>query len=299
MEKTESLEDFYRQKMKTVPDDIRTDGSHFNVFRLEDCYGPRQVRANYKRRDFYKIALMRGRHRYHYADKSLETSGVTLLFFNPNVPYTYEQLSDDATGYFCIFKEAFITERLRSGVSDLPMFMPGNKPSYVLNDTQNADASRIFEKMLEEISSDYEYKFDLVRNYTMELIHLALRMQPEEALYQHMDANARITAVFMELLESQFPIESPSQRFALRSAGDFAERLSVHVNHLNRAIRLTTGKTTTAHIFERIAGEAKALLKHTDWNIAEISYCLGFEEPANFTHFFRKQTSFTPSSFRD
>ena len=193
----------------------------------------------------------------------------------------------------------FSKKRLRSGVSDLPMFMPGNKPSYVLNDTQNADASRIFEKMLEEISSDYEYKFDLVRNYTMELIHLALRMQPEEALYQHMDANARITAVFIELLESQFPIESPSQRFALRSAGDFAERLSVHVNHLNRAIRLTTGKTTTAHIFERIAGEAKALLKHTDWNIAEISYCLGFEEPANFTHFFRKQTSFTPSSFRD
>jgi AraC-like DNA-binding protein len=41
-----------------------------------------------------------------------------------------------------------------------------------------------------------------------------------------------------------------------------------------------------------------ALLKHTNWNIAEISYSLGFEEPAHFNNFFKKQTNKTPSSFR-
>jgi AraC family transcriptional activator of pobA len=75
--------------------------------------------------------------------------------------------------------------------------------------------------------------------------------------------------------------------------------LSVHVNHLNRAIRITTGKTTTEHIFDRLISEAKALLKHTNWNISEIGYCLGFEEPAHFNHFFKKQTSLTPSAFRN
>jgi AraC-like DNA-binding protein len=133
----------------------------------------------------------------------------------------------------------------------------------------------------------------------MEMIHYTLKLQPTETLYQHTDANARITAVFTELLERQFPIESPSQRFTLRSAGDFAKQLAVHVNHLNRAIRSTTGKTTTEHIFERLANEAKVLLKHTNWNISEISYCLGFEEPAHFNHFFKKQTSMTPSAFRN
>ena len=102
-----------------------------------------------------------------------------------------------------------------------------------------------------------------------------------------------------ELLERQFPIESPTQRFTLRSARDFAEHLAVHVNHLNRAIRLTTGKTTTEHIFERLTSEAKTLLKHTNWNISEIGYSLGFEEPAHFNHFFKKQTTMTPSAFRN
>jgi AraC family transcriptional regulator, transcriptional activator of pobA len=133
----------------------------------------------------------------------------------------------------------------------------------------------------------------------MEIVHYALKIQPSETLYQHADANVRITAIFTELLERQFPIESPSQQFTMRSAKDFAEQLNVHTNHLNRAIRLTTGKTTTDHIAERITSEAKALLKHTDWNIAEISYSLGFEDPSHFNHFFKKQTSATPSSFRN
>ena len=297
--KTETLEDFYRHKMNWLPENLKNDIGHFNVFKLEDCIGPDRPPAQYSRRDFYKVALLRGKHLYHYADKTLEVSGSTLMFFSHNVPYTFQPLSDSPTGYFCIFKEAFFTERLRGGIKDLPMFIAGNKPSYALDKQQDKYISAVFEKMLEEIGSDYMYKYDLIRNYIMEMIHYALKSQPTETLYQHTDANARITAVFTELLERQFPIESPTQRFTLRSARDFAEQLAVHVNHLNRAIRLTTGKTTTERIFERLASEAKALLKHTNWNISEISYCLGFEEPAHFNHFFKKQTNVTPSAFRN
>lgn len=297
--KTETLEDFYRHKMNWLPENLKNDIGHFNVFKLEDCIGPDRPPAQYSRRDFYKVALLRGKHLYHYADKTLEVSGSTLMFFSHNVPYTFQPLSDNPNGYFCIFKEAFFTERLRGGIKDLPMFIAGNKPSYALDKQQDKYISAVFEKMIEEIGSDYMYKYDLIRNYIMEMIHYALKSQPTETLYQHTDANARITAVFTELLERQFPIESPTQRFTLRSARDFAEQLAVHVNHLNRAIRLTTGKTTTEQIFERLASEAKALLKHTNWNISEISYCLGFEEPAHFNHFFKKQTSVTPSAFRN
>jgi AraC-like DNA-binding protein len=152
--------------------------------------------------------------------------------------------------------------------------------------------------MLEEINSDYIYKYDLLRNYVMELTHFAIKTQPSENLYQHPDANSRICAVFTELLERQFPIESPSQRFMMRSAKDFAAQLSVHVNHLNRAIRVTTGKTTTERIAERLVSEAKSLLRHTDWNVSEIGYCLGFEEPSHFNNFFKKHTSITPSAYR-
>ena len=296
---TETLEEFYESKFSWLPDGLQQDLGHFNVFRLgptKDGYCP--APPKYSRRSFYKISLFRGHSLFHYADKTMEINGCALLFFNPNVPYTIEALASDNTGYFCIFREAFFTEKIKGSLTELPMFAPGGKAAYILDAQQDKQISEIFEKMLAEIDSDYTFKYDLIRNYVMEMVHGANKMQASETLYQHTNAQSRITSVFTELLERQFPIESPAQRIALRSAKDYADQLSVHVNHLNRAIRETTGKTTSAHIAERLAAEAKALLKHTNWNIAEISYSLGFEEPAHFNHFFKKQTNVTPSSFR-
>ncbi|AMP98464.1 AraC family transcriptional regulator [Pedobacter cryoconitis] len=299
MDKTQTLEHFYQQKFNSVPQTLQNGVGHFNVFRIEDCNGPNATPVTYSRRDFYKVSLVRGEYLYHYADKSLVVKGTTLMFFNPNVPYTVQALSESTTGYFCIFTESFFTEKIRGSLNELPMFSIGGKPAYFLNDTQEQFVAGIFEKMLEEINSDYVFKYDLLRNYVTELTHYALKSEPSESLYQHPNAQSRITAVFTELLERQFPIETPSQRFALRSAKDFAEKLAVHVNHLNRSIKVTTGKTTTDLISERVLTEAKSLLKHTDWNISEIGYCLGFEEAAHFNNFFKKQTAFTPGHFRN
>ncbi len=293
---TVTLEEFYRYKIKEVPADLKREVGHFNVFTLGDHLG--EKRPRYSRKAFYKIALSRGRGFYHYADKSIEVSGTTLTFFNPQVPYTWHPLSQDPTGFYCIFKEGFFSERMRGSINDFPMFAPGGKPMYFLNEKQDDEVSAIFEKMMEEIGSDYAYRFDLLTNYVTEIIHYALKLSPSEKLYHHSDAKSRITSVFTELLERQFPIESAGQRFEYRSANDFARQLSIHVNHLNRAIKDTTGRTTTEHIFERLASEAKTLLKHTDWNISEISYCLGFDEPAHFNKFFRKLVATTPSAYR-
>ncbi|WP_285009478.1 helix-turn-helix domain-containing protein [Pedobacter faecalis] len=298
MKSTETLEDFYRVKFGINYEGINADLGHFNVFKMEDCSGPGKPPVQYSRRDFYKIALLRGTHLYHYGDKTLQVSGSTLIFFNPQIPYTFQPLTETQEGYFCIFKDAFFTGHLRSGIKDLPMYAPGCKPAYVLNSEQDEAFARIFDKMVEEMQSDYVFKSDLIRTYIMEIIHGALKLQPSETLYKHTDANARIAAVFTELLERQFPIESRSQHFQLRSAKDFAEKLNLHPNHLNRAIKAVTGKTTTSHITERVVTEAIALLKHTDWNISEISFTLGFEQPAHFTNFFKRQTSLTPSAFR-
>jgi AraC-like DNA-binding protein len=296
MAKAETLEDFYRHKPNFLPVDMQNNIGHFNVFRIEDCVNKP---VTYSRRDYYKITLIRGHNRYHYADKSIEIDGSTLMFFNPQVPYTWEPLTNEPrTGFFCIFSKSFFTDKIGSSLGDLPMYQPGGKPAYILNSKEDEQVSNIFIKMLEEIGSDYAFKYDLLRNYVTELTHTALKSRPSESLYQHPDAKSRITAVFTELLERQFPIEDPSQRFNMRSARDFAVQLAVHVNHLNRAIKETTGKTTTDVIAERLVNEAKSLLKHTDWNISEIGYCLGFEEPSHFNNFFKKQTQYTPSRYR-
>ena len=109
---------------------------------------------------------------------------------------------------------------------------------------------------------------------------------------------ARITNLFLDLLERQFPIDSTAKPLKFRTAQDFAQSLSVHINYLNRSVKEITGKPTSVLIAERIAAEAKALLLFTDWSVADIAYGLGFEYPTYFNNYFKRLTGLTPNSLR-
>lgn len=153
--------------------------------------------------------------------------------------------------------------------------------------------------MIEEQKSDYAFKDELIRNYINLIIHEALKLRPSENYEKHNNAASRITSVFLELLERQFPIETTDHPLRLKTAQDYAQNLNVHANYLNRSVKEVTGKSTTTHISERIITEAKALLQHTDWNIAEIAHALGFEYPTYFNNFFKKLTGTNPKTLRE
>lgn len=301
MAKPEGLSEFYQRHFQTTPDTRPTDLGQVNVFRLEESLLHDAEPVQFSRRDFYKIALLcRGHSVYEYADQRREALGPALLFFNPKLPYTRQLLSAEITGFFCVLRQDFFQQRGRMGVTltEHPFLQPGNIPVYPLTAAQTEEVSALFEKMLTELASDYPLKYDLLRTYAAELLHYTLKLRPADASYQPASAKARLTAVFLELLERQFPLESPTQRVALRSASAFAQQLAVHPNYLNHCVRATTGKTTTDHIASRLSSEAQALLRHTDWPIAEVGYSIGFDEPAHFNYFFKKHTGLAPSAFR-
>ncbi|MFC5410190.1 helix-turn-helix domain-containing protein [Larkinella bovis] len=300
---TTTLEGFYRETTSLMPEGISREIGHFNVFKIDELHA--QIRKStkpvmpYNRRAYYKISLISGRNRAEYADKVIEIEKNALLFATPKIPYHWLPQDDNQFGYFCIFTGEFLVPS-KSGVvlDDLPIYHPGGYPIFQLSDEQAEELLYIFKKMYRELASDYVYKYDLLRNYVLELIHYGQKLQPVTALYPVHNASARVSSLFVELLERQFPIESPHQKLNLRTARDFADRLAVHVNHLNKVLKESTGKTTTDLISGRILQEAKILLRQTDWTISEIAYSLGYEEVAHFSNFFKKQTSFTPLAFR-
>jgi AraC-like DNA-binding protein len=296
-----SLEEFYRETASLIPEGINKEIGHFNVFKIDELMArvAKKGTMPYNRRAYYKISMINGHNKAEYADKVIDIEKNALLFATPKIPYNYVPQDDNQYGYFCIFTDEFLVHS-KSGVvlDDLPIFQPGGYPIFQLSDEAIEDITYIFKKMYKELASDYAYKYDLLRNYVLELIHYGQKLQPATALYPSHTASARVSSLFIELLERQFPIESQHQKLSLRTAKDYADRLAVHVNHLNKVLKENTGKTTTDIIAARIIQEAKILLKQTDWNISEIAYSLGFEQVAHFSNFFRKQTALAPLAFR-
>jgi AraC family transcriptional activator of pobA len=268
----------------------------FKVYEIETTVHPL---PSYSRRDFYKICIITGKSDINYADRGIIVDGTYLFFGNPHIPYSSELLSPGLSGYGCLFTEEFLKVIDRSeSLQESALFKIGGTPVLMLVEPQKTFITSIFHKMMDEQDTDYTFKDELIRNYINLIIHEALKMQPPENFNKHKNASSRITSMFLELLERQFPIDSVERPLKLKTAQDYASHLSVHVNHLNRAVREITAKSTTNHIAERITSEAKALLHHTDWSVADIAYGLGFEYPTHFNNYFKRVTGSTPKSFR-
>lgn len=290
------LQTFYKH-INQAAAPVENEIGHFNIFKVEDLLLPKHKQVSYSRRNFYKVSLVTGRSKIHYADQTIDVAENVLVFTNPMIPFFWERVGEHHSGYVCIFTEAFFSRF--GSVKDYPVFQSADTAVIPLTAEATQQFSELFARMFNELHGDYVYKYDLLRNLLMESIHAALKMQP--AIGNHIvsaNASERITGLFAELLERQFPIEMSSQVMLLKSPSDFAGQLNIHVNHLNKALKEMTGQTTSQLINARLLQEAKVLLKSTNWTINEIAWSLGFEEPNHFSSFFKTRVKITPKQFR-
>jgi AraC-like DNA-binding protein len=284
-----ALQTFYN-KIPALPSPPTTsEAGHFNIFKVDGLLSPEYKKGPYNRRTFYKVSLLTGHSKIHYADQTIEVTDSVLVFTNPMVPYSWELIGETQTGYFCIFTATFFNKSIK----DYPVFQSADTAVILLNAAERAQYNELFVKMSNELQSDYIYKYDLLRNLLMELIHAAQKMKPASgSTPTGRTASERIASLFAELQERQFLNQQ------LKSPSDFARQLNIHVNHLNKALKEITGQTTTQLINDRILREARILLRSTNQTITEIAWSLGFEAANHFSGFFKTRTGLTPTAYR-
>jgi AraC family transcriptional regulator, transcriptional activator of pobA len=139
MNKIESLEDFYKRKFDWMPDNIRNEIGHFNLFRLEPYVEGKPTSRPYKRRDFYKIMLVKGQSQIHFADKVVAVKKQALSFSNPLIPYKWEHLDKMREGIYCIFNSHFFHQF--GQLNQYEVFQPNRAHIFELSDDE-VNASR-------------------------------------------------------------------------------------------------------------------------------------------------------------
>jgi AraC family transcriptional regulator, transcriptional activator of pobA len=175
MDKIEEIEDLYRRKFSSIPESIYKEIGHFNVFRLEPYIGNKANPIPYKRQDFYKITLVNGNSKIHYADKIIEVKNHSLVFSNPLIHYKYEHTDNICSGSFCTFSHVFFHQY--KDVNEYTVFQQDGNHMFELDDEQVKNVNDLFESMFQEINSGYIYKYDVLRLLVFELIHFAIKMK--------------------------------------------------------------------------------------------------------------------------
>jgi len=295
----ESLADFYKRIIRNAEptDTAHKQGNEYFDVQPSRC---NIGKTSFSYRDFYKIALVTHIGKLYYADKWIQVDRPAILFSTPLIPYAWEATDEGiGNGYFCVFNEAFLkTGDRNSMLAETPLLDIYKERIYFIDDDTIDSIRDIFLKMKQELQSGYPGKADILRCYVHLLVHEAMKRQESSTYVPQKNAGQRTAELFLALLERQFPVKIPQQSLQLKTANDYAERLFVHVNHLNRVVKTTTGRTTSALIVNRIVQEAVQLLQHSSYSVGEIAFALGFEETASFSNFIKKHTELSPSAHR-
>lgn len=271
---------------------------HINILKIEDLVTNGSAnQTSYSKRDFFKISLVAGHCIIHYADRSITVKKYALVFTNPFVPYKWEIISKKQEGHVCVFTDDFLTNSVK--IHEFPAFSSGDKAVILLDQNQFDYFAALFLRIKEELGTAYQYKNDYLQILLLQIIHEGQKLNPEQGeAIKSSNAAERIYLLFNDLLERQFLIANIDDSVELRTPSDFATKLSVHINHLNKALKAHTGQTTSALIANKLIQEAKILLKTSNWTVAEISRCFGFTEPNNFSSYFKAYTQVSPAEFR-
>lgn len=134
-----------------------------------------------------------------------------------------------------------------------------------------------------------------LRNALMEtllaalLIGLSRHLAPQSDFHSP-HGGGRHFARFCELVEQWYARHYPVPRYAAE--------LGITAAHLNLLCRQAAGHSALEMIHERLLLEAKRSLVYTSMSIAEVSYAIGFADPAYFTRFFKQRSGVSPKQFR-
>lgn len=96
---------------------------------------------------------------------------------------------------------------------------------------------------------------------------------------------------FVVLVEAHYAEHWPVARYA--------DRLGLTPERLNRLVRAEAGRSALALIHDRLAREACRRLVYVAAPISQLGFELGFEDPAYFCRFFKRQTGLTPRAWRE
>lgn len=262
-------------------------------------YIPLELKTEYDtsvphRHNYYEMFIFTKGGGYHDIDfNRYEIENCSIHFVSPGQVHHVER-SLGSFGYVLLFSRDFFAMNTENKnlLFDLP-FLNNNGPAPILN-LQEAELGffvPILSAIETECKTKNKHKEEILRSYLNILLLNSNRLFNDKNPKANIVGTSTLYRDFRILLERNF-----TQKHKVM---EYAEMLNTTEKTINDNIKKLTGKTASEHIFDRIILEAKRLLKHSDLSTKEISFFLNYHDPAHFSKFFKTQTGFSPTEYKE
>jgi len=241
---------------------------------------------------FHDILLVtHGKGTFHLDAERCRVAPGVLLFTRPGELRAWEVTGLDGACLF--FTEEFVAETFADVrfLDQLAFFREG-RPSALLELTATERRTFLarFRAMQKEIRALRDDASHALRAVLYELLVLLNRWYTKRHGAAPRTPLNSIVERFRRLVDRDY---ARRHRVA-----DYASELGVSPGHLNALCRGALRQSASRVLLQRLTLEAKRLLAHSDLTAAQVGFRLGFEDPAYFARFFRREAGQPPTTFR-
>ncbi|WP_417224342.1 4-hydroxyphenylacetate catabolism regulatory protein HpaA [Amphritea sp.] len=246
---------------------------------------------------FYQIhVILEGTVRVHLDETSYTVNGPMFFLTPPTIPHAFVT-DNDATGHVITARQQLVWQLM----GDLGITRWGNNGTMnsplcvALTPDSNPSAQRMLYllNLMSAESNDTGMVNIVALKALLQLILIDItRLSDQNQQKQKTrKEDVRIFHRFNELIEAHYHDHLP--------LAQYSQMISVTEARLNEICRRLAGLPSKRLIMERLMQEARRLLTYSSAPITEISYQLGFKDPAYFARFFRRNAGITASQYRE
>ncbi|MDP0488330.1 MAG: helix-turn-helix transcriptional regulator [Fusobacterium sp. JB021] len=203
------------------------------------------------------------------------------------------KVNNDVEGYVINLNEPFFFEDSENNNMDLLAFFetPDERPILSIDMSSNSTNKILIDLIYKEYSENHDYSSrNLIRSLFKSFI-FSLYLKEKDKIIHSSTMEYKYYNKYRELIELNFR--------NLKIVNDYSKLIGVSVKTINTACKKCADISAKQLLINRIILEAKRLLVKGDMKIYQISYYLGFNEPANFSAFFKKHTGMSTNDFKN
>ncbi|WP_200974807.1 helix-turn-helix domain-containing protein [Echinicola sp. 20G] len=245
------------------------------------------------RHDHYEFILCSAGLGKHSIDfKTLEIKPHRLYFVRKGQVHIIEKFERD--GWLILFGEELFNRFLKIHPKEALNGILNPFSSFPYIDLEES-LLRIFDLLIEQLKTELakeKQDFDIILHYVSIALLYANRAQIVQHPSESLDiTNRKLFGELKQLIEEKYKEQ--------HLASYYAKALNSDIKKINRICRDAAGTTLFGLLQERLITECKIELYLSSKTIKEISYEMGFNDPAFFGRFFKRHTGYTPLQFRN
>ena len=244
---------------------------------------------NAHRLNFYQILIVtkgRGIHEVDFQQIAYSENTIIPIAMGQVQRFTF---NPNIEGYAVLFTPDFLVkENLDYGyLYDFTVFLHTISP---ISGIANQAVYTFIDEMLAEQQkktafNTSEYQRNLLKNFLIQIERN--KRERSEIIYND---SFELFMKFRKILE-----QNVSYKLKVT---DICEQLNASAKQLNKCVKIFNNTTAKQYIEQRILLEIKRLLVYTTLSIKEIAYEIGFEDPTNFTKYFKTRMKILPTDYR-